>query len=299
MMPAMREGVFRRLGEWVQDWLRREKVPEFRTREDYERWKAAQHPQPAAPSAEAVPSSIEAPPKSKQEVHQGPPICPYCGESFPSFPKRKRKCPSCENVVVIWRGRRRTQRELVTEARAARLAIEEEEERAKIAAQAATEEPERRVRRLARTLQCLGISEVEIRHQVSVSASEGDAVWALLNLAAQRLMAEGDFETLSNAYWEMALQLDRENRDFSAQLREAARMKLLAIQQLERESPGIVSGVSISSGGGCEACERLDGSRFSLADAIRLQPLPCPDCTFTLKSGRPGWCRCLYLVDTK
>jgi hypothetical protein len=144
----------------------------------------------------------------------------------------------------------------------------------------------------------LGISEEEIRHQLSVSASEGDAGWSLLNQAATRLMEEGDFETLSGVYFTMALQLDRENRDFSAQLREAARTKLLAIQQQNREFPDLASGVKIFSEGGCEACERLDGRRFSLEDAIRLQPLPCPDCTFTLKSGRPGWCRCFYQEDT-
>ena len=115
------------------------------------------------------------------------------------------------------------------------------------------------------------------------------------NLACNQLMEEGDFDTLSSTYFEMALQLDREGKAFHKLLREGQRMKLLAIQQLEREEPGLVSGVSISSGGGCEACERLDGRQFSLEDAIRLQPLPCPDCTFTLKSGRPGWCRCLCL----
>jgi len=143
-----------------------------------------------------------------------------------------------------------------------------------------------------------GIAEEEIRHQLSISASEGDAGWSLLNQAVIRLMEERDFESLSQVYFRMALQLDRENRDFSAQLREAQRMKLLAIQQGEREVPGVVSGVSIMSGGGCEACESLDGRRFSLEDAMRLQPLPCPDCTFTLKSGRPGWCKCLYMADT-
>jgi len=186
------------------------------------------------------------------------------------------------------------ERTLVTEARAAALTAEEEEERARLKA---AEEPELQVRRVGRILDGLGISEDEIRHQLSVSASQGDATWSLLNQAAMGLMEEGDFETLSRVYFSMALQLDRENRDFSAQLREANRMRLLAIQQKARESPGLYSGVSIGSGKGCEACEKLDGKRFTLEEAIRLQPLPCPDCTFTLKSGRPGWCRCLYFAD--
>jgi hypothetical protein len=107
-------------------------------------------------------------------------------------------------------------------------------------------------------------------------------------------MADGDFEKMSFAYFRMALQRNRKGADFFPQLRQAKRVSLLAIQKSARELQGMISGVSIGCGGGCEACDRLDGRRFSLEDAIRLAPVPCKDCTFTLKSSRPRWCRCLY-----
>ncbi len=293
-MDGMAAGVLQRLQEWIKDRLRRDDVPEFRTREDYARWKATQQPQQAEPTPSAASGSTGVRPESQQKVLQGPPLCPYCGESFPSFPKRKRKCPNCENVVVIWRGRDRKQRVLVTEARAAALTAEEEKERARISAEIDAD-PERRFRRVARIVDGLGISDGEVRDQLGISASEGDAAWSLLNKVVSRCMAKGDFETLSFAYFIMARRLDAEKRDFRELLRQANKMKLLAIQQQARESPDLYSGVSIIGGGGCDACRSIDGRQFPLEEAIRIQPLPCQECSSTGKSDRPGWCRCLYL----
>jgi ssDNA-binding Zn-finger/Zn-ribbon topoisomerase 1 len=280
-----------RFFQWIRGRLGRSDIPEFRTKEDYFRWKATQQPQPKEPEVEAAVGSAPNRPAKKKAVHQGPAVCPYCGESFASFPKRKRKCPSCENAVVIWRGRRRKERVLVTEARAAALASEEEEERIRVAAQLAAEEPERRIRRIASDLAGIGISEDQVRHQLSVSVSEGDARWALFTLALNQLMKEGDFDTLAIVYFRQAHQLDQEGRDFQDLLAASRRMRLLAIQK-----SGTCSRVSIAWGGGCQACEDLNGTEFSLEDAIRLQPLPCKECSHTLKlkSSRPGWCRCDY-----
>ena len=66
----------------------------------------------------------------------------------------------------------------------------------------------------------------------------------------------------------MALQLDRENRDFREQLRAAQRTKLLAIQQLERESPGLVSGVSD------RVLAMADGAKLALGTPAEVQSHP-------------------------
>jgi hypothetical protein len=295
MMTRMGNSLVPRFRKWLAGHLNRKNEPEeFRTKEEYFRWKAEQQSQSAIPESAPPSKPPRARPAQADEIREGPAVCPYCGDAFSSFPKRKRKCPSCENVVIIWRGRDRAQRLLVTEARADALAADEEEDRARVKAEIEAD-PERQFRRVARVVDGFDVSEQDIRRRLSVSASEGDATWALLNQAANRHIAESDFQTLSQIYSTMALQLDRAGKDFNKLLREANRMKLLEIKQSDRESPGLFSGVQICSNSGCEACKRSSGKRFSLQEAIKLKPLPCAECTCTMKSDRPGFCTCFYL----
>ena len=249
------------------------------------------------PELQDKPEAATASKRKGVEVVQGAPICPYCGDSFPTFPKRKRKCPRCQNVIVIWRGRKRTERTLVTEARAALLEAEEEAERLRILAEI-EQDPERRFRRVARMVDGLQISDAEIRQQLAApSMSEHDAAWGLFNQNVTRCMAENNFRLMSLTYFKMALQLYNEGREFRRLLVEANRMKLKEIRQWSLESPGLVSGVLIYSDG-CDSCSELDGRRYSLEEAIRSQPLPHPECTVELKAGRPGWCTCAYSFYT-
>lgn len=150
-------------------------------------------------------------------------------------------------------------------------------------------------RTLSSRLERFGISESQVRAAMSGTSAD-EAAWRLMNEASGRLVRERDFERLSNLYFEMALQLDREERPFTSLLCEAQRTRLLAIQHQYENTPGVLRGVTIGFGW-CPACSRLDGQRMTLEDAIRLQPLPCSDCTNPSASGRSGWCRCLYLPD--
>jgi hypothetical protein len=292
----MASSLVHRFREWLAGRFNRESEPEFNTREEYFRWKAAQQPQSAMPAAAPPAKPPKTRPAQAEKVREGPAVCPYCGEAFSSFPKRKRKCPSCENVIVIWRGRDRKERVLVTEARAAALVIEGEEERAKIKAQYDAD-PERRVRRVARAVDGYGFSDEEIRGQVSVSASEGDAKWALLQQATLRYMGEGDFDRLASVYHTKALQLDQEGKNFQRMLAQVSEMKLRAIQKLERECPGMIQGVKIESSQLCATCKRSDGKRFSIQQAFELRPLPCKGCTCRMKSEQEGFCNCDYSIE--
>lgn len=149
-------------------------------------------------------------------------------------------------------------------------------------------------RTLASRLERFGVSESEVAAVSDLSPAE--AAWRLMNDASDRLTSARDFDRLSNLYLEMALQLDRENRPFTPLLCQAQRTRLLAIEQQFEDTPELLKGVTIGFGW-CPACSRLDGQRMTLEDAMRLQPLPCSECTNQSVSGRTGWCRCLYLPD--
>jgi hypothetical protein len=150
-------------------------------------------------------------------------------------------------------------------------------------------------RTLASRLGRFGVSENEVRAALS-EMNPAEAAWRLMNDASDRLASEADFDRLSNLYLEMALQLDGENRPFTPLLCQTQRTRLLAIEQQFKDTPELLKGVTIGFGW-CPACSRLDGQRMTLEDAMRLQPLPCPECTNQSASGRTGWCRCLYLPD--
>jgi len=195
---------------------------------------------------------------------------------------------------VIWRDTEHLQRTLVTEAEAAEL---EAEESARKQAEAEAAAPERFLRRIRSEIAYGELSDAEIlQHRESI-ASEGDATWGLFHVALEREMKKGDFHSLEMLYYSMALFLDRERRDFKPLLAEANRCKVRSIQQLAGESPGIIKGVEIASGG-CDACEAMDGQRFTFDEALRTDPLPCAGCTTYLNSDRPGFCRCRYVAWT-
>ena len=93
--------------------------------------------------------------------------------------------------------------------------------------------------------------------------------------------------------FQAALQGDREGQPFRAHLIEHARDTLLQYQRL---APDLT--VTISTAGrhnACAACEAQARKTFSIEEALRLMPLPCSTCSFTLFSTHAGFCRCLWL----
>ena len=267
----MRDGLFRRLGEWVQDRIRGEKVPEFRTREEYERWKAEQYPQPTAPPAEGAAGSIEAPPKPKQEVRQGPAICPYCGESFPSYPKRKRKCPSCGEMVIVKRSSSSGHSILMTEKKA-------------LAGDSAWNASSF-VRRWTRRLE---ITEEDVRSQQAKLArgcTLRDALWHIMDQRNYQMLASGE----GSMFFMMALFLHEEGKDSLKVMREKARTDL---REIRSQSPRY-NRVKVC-GGACDACRALEGKLLTIEQALETLPVPCPECTNDVNASGRGWCRCWY-----
>ncbi len=213
-------------------------------------------------------------------------VCPYCKQILDKRPKRRKKCPSCGSYMYVRKrppnGERRV---LVTEHEAEEIDSEWKQLHFR--------------RKWLGMLQQYGIADEHfdthrrrLRERFGQEPSDADVVWSLFHEALHGSMKSGDFQELRMLYFEMALFLYEEGRDFFHLLEQSQRMELTAYKQ-----DGIVEKVRIlkTRATACEACKRLQGRVFALDEALEQMPIPCKDCTFDFQgTGQPGWCRCLY-----
>lgn len=124
---------------------------------------------------------------------------------------------------------------------------------------------------------------------------EADKQWAELNKDVVELSKSRDWDAVSYKYFQMALQLQEEGKDFFHVLQESTRFKLRYFKK-----DGITR-VSISDSGeaSCPACRNQRGKIYSIEDALKEMPIPCKDCTFDLHGihASVGWCRCVYVAE--
>lgn len=214
--------------------------------------------------------------------------CPYCGQMLDKRPKRKTKCPHCGNDIYVRKrppnGERRV---LVTEDEAEEI-------------DSAWKQLHFR-RKWQGMLEQYGMVDEDfdthrkkLRERFGQEPGDGDVVWSLFHEALDASMKSGNFQELRMLYFEMALFLYEEGRDFFHLLEQSHRMELTKYKQW-----GFVEKVRMHAAGdtSCEACQQLEGTLLSLEEALDQTPLPCKDCTFDFHgSGRPGWCRCQYLT---
>jgi hypothetical protein len=120
------------------------------------------------------------------------------------------------------------------------------------------------------------------------SITPGDVFWALATDAARQAQEREDWDRLRSIYWGQARFLYEDGRPHFHLLQEAARARLLSYAQ-----SGAVHHVTISTaaGDGCPACARLEGTTFTIAEALDLMPIPNPSC-------EDGWCRCTWVPQT-
>ena len=225
--------------------------------------------------------------RRRTEEHEEDPeaLCPYCQRVLDKRPKRKKKCPHCENYIYVRRlppkGERRV---LVTEEEAEEIDSGWKQLHFR--------------RKWLGMLQQYGIVDEDfdahrkkLRERLGQEPSEADVVWSLFHEALGGSMKSGDLQALKMLYLEMALFLCEEGRDFFHLLQQSRRMELTHYKQ-----SGFVNNVQILTAGdaSCETCQQLQGKVLTLDEALEQMPIPCKECTSELRQGRPGWCRCCY-----
>lgn len=95
----------------------------------------------------------------------------------------------------------------------------------------------------------------------------------------------------------LALTAAKSGQPFLDLLRRAKRHDLLALTTWS----GTVDIPKVRIGAGrkpsCPACAAHADRVYSLADALRDDPLPCSGCTCTMLDSAPGFCTCMYLAE--
>lgn len=119
--------------------------------------------------------------------------------------------------------------------------------------------------------------------------SEADKNWRDFNKQLLQAFKQSDYSAASSLYFEMALQLYKEGKKFFPPLQDSAKMKILSLKQ-----SGVIKSLEILAGD-CPSCQKLSGKKYSFDQALKEMPIPNKDCSFELESGKPGWCRCMWI----
>ncbi len=195
-------------------------------------------------------------------------FCPHCGSWLKKRPKRKSKCPICSNSIYVRNGKLFTLDELTVEdflEKFEHLGVDKShfEEKRKI-----------------------------LKERFKTEPSTHDVIWGILN----ELILENanDYSILRNIYYELALIVNKEKKEFFHLLQKSMEMRLKDMQK-----DRVIEKLRITAVGyddTCEECQKLDGKIISIKEALRQMPIPNRNCTTSIDGGKRGFCRCEYLV---
>ncbi len=204
------------------------------------------------------------------------PRCPYCYVVLPKRPQRKTKCKACGQPIFV-KTRPDTRERVLATAEEAQ-AIE-----AEWAARAQSQATEGLVRRYH-----LDEAIFQQRRATAGAPPDRDIIWGMFNEDLHALLKRGDLHGAKCRYYEMALFVGEEDRNFIGLLEACHRadLQLMKLSGIKR--------VQIAASVGCDACRSQDGKVFTVDEALRTVPLPCTSCTMVVVGTRPGFCRCLY-----
>jgi hypothetical protein len=130
----------------------------------------------------------------------------------------------------------------------------------------------------------------ELTKKFGKNPKSADIIWGLFN---QLVLKANDPASLRMIYYEMALFLYQEGRDFFDVLQDSAKMRLVEYKQ-----SGIIKKVKVTTvSDSCTECQKLKNQIFTIDEALEKMPIPIRNCTHQMKDGQPGWCRCIYVAE--
>lgn len=207
--------------------------------------------------------------------------CPYCQAELPKKPQRKSKCPTCGKPIHVKSTPTNREKRLMTEEQANAADVEWAQYHAH--------------QKHINIIQAFGFSEQDLeqaQRSIFSKKTEREAVWILLE---KFIKQEQNLSKKGFAYYQMALLAEEEGKDFHAFLQESRRCELLKLQKNPRITK--VKILTAGQGQACAECEKLSGKIFSKQEALKNMPIPCRQCTTILSGSKPGFCRCMYIVE--
>jgi hypothetical protein len=117
--------------------------------------------------------------------------------------------------------------------------------------------------------------------------NDNDIIWSLFN---QVVLKTRDYQTLKMIYYEMALFLNEEGKDFFHVLQQSKRMELIVYKQR-----GVKKVEILAASNSCEHCQKLNGKILTINEALEEMFIPCEECTHIISVAHRGFCRCCYV----
>lgn len=123
--------------------------------------------------------------------------------------------------------------------------------------------------------------------------SNKDIIWALFNRKLVSCIKENNWQEMRLIYYEMAIFECKEGKEFFHLLQESRKCDLMNYRSLGIKSVEIKTAGKENS---CETCQKLEGKRMTIEDALQTMPIPVKECQKDAFDNGKGFCRCCYLA---
>ncbi len=213
-------------------------------------------------------------PQPQPSPSRGPAACPYCGTIIDPPPAKSRKCPACGEPIVV-RTRRTDRAKLLLTATQGK----EFDKQRKLEAQ--RNDGIRRSQNIGASIEDFERTEKELTEKWGF-APPRDVFWALAGKAALTAFQNRDYHQLSMVYWQQARLLYEEGKPHMETAKEASKTYLQGYAER-----GFPLRVQVSAGC-CPTCNRDEGRKFTIAEALEKLPIPHEACE------NDGWCTCTW-----
>lgn len=213
-------------------------------------------------------------PRAEPSRPSSPAACPYCGTVIDPAPARSRKCPACRESIVVRTRRSDGAKLLLTEAEGKQFDRQRELD-------AARNDGIRRSQNIGASINDFERTEKELTEKWGF-APPRDVFWALGGKAALAAMNKRAWHELSRIYWGQARLLYEEGKSHIQLAREASKASLQSYAE-----GGFVRNVQVMAGC-CQLCNRDEGRKFAIAEALEKLPIPHEACE------NEGWCTCTW-----
>ena len=185
--------------------------------------------------------------------------CPNCQIVLDKRPSRKTKCKNCNKYIFIRSGN------LFTEEQA----------------------------NIIDSLKMFGFSrdqyfeaEKQVMKKFGHQPKYRDVIWYICN--QEILIHRDDWNYLSQLYYNMALFLNKHEKECFHILQQSRKAQLLYLKEMGIEE------VEIHAIDRCPSCLKLDGKILKIDEALKQMPIPNKDCTNIRDDKKRSFCICQY-----
>lgn len=205
-------------------------------------------------------------PEPKVEIKEEPAFCPYCKVQLDITPKQKKKCPHCGQMIYVKSRHGETVKLLVTEAEKEEMDAEKELHYLENNYLRELEDQE-----LIDKSKYLAQKDEWLKTHPYKQIK--DFIWSQFNELLTKNAKKPD--NLKSLYFIMGLFLIDEGKESYDMFKQVYNIDL---KQYKKDN--YVSHVVINSDDdGCEQCKAMNGKKYTIDEALKLQVLPVKNCS--------------------